>query len=223
MGCDTDTESRKGVYMKVLLLNGSPHKNGCTYTALSMVSEQLEKNGIETEIVHIAAKPVRGCSACGTCKKKGNKRCVYLDGGVNEVIDKLESIDGLIVGSPVYYASPNGTVLSFLDRLFYAGGSYLASKPAAAVVSARRAGTTASLDTLNKYFTINRMPIVSSNYWNMVHGNTPEEVMQDEEGAQIMRVLADQMAWMLKCIEAGKQAGIAVPEGEPKIATNFIR
>ncbi|MGN0268439.1 MAG: flavodoxin family protein [Lachnospiraceae bacterium] len=209
--------------MKVLLLNGSPHKNKCTFTALSIVADQLQANGIDTEIVHIAAKPVRGCSGCGSCRKNDKKRCIYLDGGVNEVIDKLESADGLIVGSPVYYASPNGTVLSFLDRMFYAGGSYLSSKPAAAVVSARRAGTTASLDAINKYFTINRMPIVSSNYWNMVHGSTAEDVLKDEEGCQTMRILADQMAWMLKCIEAGKQAGIEVPAGEPKIATNFIR
>lgn len=209
--------------MKVLLLNGSPHKNKCTFTALSIVADQLQAKGIDTEIVHIAAKPVRGCSGCGSCRKNDKKRCIYLDGGVNEVIDKLESADGLIVGSPVYYASPNGTVLSFLDRMFYAGGSYLSSKPAAAVVSARRAGTTASLDAINKYFTINRMPIVSSNYWNMVHGSTAEDVLKDEEGCQTMRILADQMAWMLKCIEAGKQAGIEVPAGEPKIATNFIR
>ena len=209
--------------MKVLLLNGSPHKNKCTFTALSIVADQLQANGIDTEIVHIAAKPVRGCSGCGSCRKNDKKRCIYLDGGVNEVIDKLESADGLIVGSPVYYASPNGTVLSFLDRMFYAGGSYMSSKPAAAVVSARRAGTTASLDAINKYFTINRMPIVSYNYWNMVHGSTAEDVLKDEEGCQTMRILADQMAWMLKCIEAGKQAGIEVPAGEPKIATNFIR
>ena len=209
--------------MKVLLLNGSPHKNGCTYTALSIIAEQLEKNGVESEIVHLAAKPVRGCSSCGTCKKSGKKRCVFLDGGVNEVIDKLEAADGLIVGSPVYYASPNGTVLSFLDRMFYAGGSYLTNKPAAAVVSARRAGTTAALDAITKYFTINRMPIVSSNYWNMVHGSCAEDVLKDEEGMQIMRVLADQMAWILKCIEAGKQTGINAPEGEAKIMTNFIR
>lgn len=209
--------------MKVLLLNGSPHKDKCTFTALSIVADQLQAKGIDTEIVHIAAKPVRGCSGCGSCRKNDKKRCIYLDGGVNEVIDKLESADGLIVGSPVYYASPNGTVLSFLDRMFYAGGSYMSSKPAAAVVSARRAGTTASLDAINKYFTINRMPIVSSNYWNMVHGSTAEDVLKDEEGCQTMRILADQMAWMLKCIEAGKQAGIEVPAGEPKIATNFIR
>ena len=209
--------------MKVLLLSGSPHKSGCTHTALSIIAEQLEKNGIESEIVHIAAKPVRGCTGCSTCKKDVKNRCVFVDGGVNEVIDRLESCDGLIVGSPVYYASPNGTVLSFLDRMFCAGSSYLVNKPAAAVVSARRAGTTASLDALNKYFTINRMPVVSSNYWNMVHGNTPEEVLQDEEGVQIMHVLADQMSWLLKCIEAGKQAGIAAPAGEEKIKTNFIR
>lgn len=209
--------------MKVLLLNGSPHKNKCTFTALSIVADQLQANGIDTEIVHIAAKPVRGCSGCGSCRKDDKKRCIYLDGGVNEVIEKLESADGLIVGSPVYYASPNGTVLSFLDRMFYAGGSYLSSKPAAAIVSARRAGTTASLDAINKYFAINRMPIVSSNYWNMVHGSTAEDVLKDEEGCQTMRILADQMAWMLKCIEAGKQAGIEVPAGEPKVSTNFIR
>ena len=142
---------------------------------------------------------------------------------MNEVIDKLETADGLIVGSPVYYASPNGTVLSFLDRMFCAGSAYLVNKPAAAVVSARRAGTTASLDAINKYFTINRMPVVSSNYWNMVHGNSPEEVQKDEEGMQILRVLADQMSWLLKCIEAGKQAGITAPAGEEKIKTNFIR
>lgn len=209
--------------MKVLLLNGSPHKNGCTYTALSIIAAQLEKNGVESEIVHIAAKPVRGCSACGTCKKDDKNHCVFLDGGVNEAIDKLEDADALIVGSPVYYASPNGTVLSFLDRMFCAGSSHLANKPAAAVVSARRAGTTASLDAINKYFTINRMPIVSSNYWNMVHGNCPEDVMKDEEGVQIMQVLADQMSWLLKCIEAGKQAGITAPADEEKIKTNFIR
>lgn len=209
--------------MKVLLLNGSPHKNGCTYAALSIIAEQLSKNGIDSEIVHIAAKPVRGCCACGSCKKNDKKRCVFLDGGVNEVIDKLEEIDALIVGSPVYYASPNGTVLSFLDRMFCAGSSYLVNKPAAAIVSARRAGTTASLDAINKYFSINRMPIVSSNYWNMVHGSCPEDVMKDEEGMQIMRILAEQMSWLLRCIEAGKQAGIQAPGGEPKIATNFIR
>lgn len=205
------------------MLNGSPHKAGCTYTALTEIAKQLEKNGIESEIVHIAAKPVRGCSACNSCSKNGTKRCVFVDGGVNEVIDKLETADALIVGSPVYYASPNGTVLSFLDRMFYAGGSYLVNKPAAAVVSARRAGTTATLDAINKYFMINRMPIVSSNYWNMVHGSNPEQVLQDEEGLQIMRTLANQMAWLLKCMEAGKQAGIAQPECEAKIMTNFIR
>ena len=145
--------------MKVLLLNGSPHKNGCTYTALSAVAKQLEANGIESEIVHIAAKPVRGCSGCGTCKKDDKKHCVFLDGGVNEVIDKLEAADGLIVGSPVYYASPNGTVLSFLDRMFCAGSAYLVNEPGAAVVSARRAGTTASLDAINKYLPSTACPL----------------------------------------------------------------
>ena len=209
--------------MKVLLLNGSPHKSGCTHTALSIIAEQLEKNGIESEIVHIAAKPVRGCTGCSTCKKDVKNRCVFVDGGVNEVIDRLESCDGLIVGSPVYYASPNGTVLSFLDRMFCAGSSYLVNKPAAAVVSARRAGTTASLDALNKYFTINRMPVVSSNYWNMVHGTNPAEVAQDLEGMQMMRTLGRNMAWLLKSIDAGRREGLAQPETEPRVKTNFVR
>lgn len=204
--------------MKVILLNGSPHKEGCTDTALREVESSLIANGIETERIWIGGS-AWGCTACGACKKTG--RCV-VDDAVNEVLEKMETSDGLIVGSPVYYASPNGSLVSFLDRLFYAGNCF-AYKPAAAIASARRAGTTATLDMLNKYFTISNMMVVSSQYWNMVHGNSPQEVRQDQEGLQIMRTLGANMAWLLKCIEAGKAAGVALPKQEEKIRTNFIR
>lgn len=206
--------------MKVLLINGSPNKNGCTYTALAEIEKELNKNNIETEIFQIGNKPIRGCTACGKCS--GN-RCIFNDDVVNEALEKCENIDGFIVGSPVYYASANGAVVSLLDRMFYAGGSLLKYKPAAAIASARRAGTTTTLDILNKYFTISCMPIVSSQYWNMVHGNNPDEVKQDLEGLQIMRTLGKNMAWLLKCIEAGKENGINIPEQEPRQRTNFIR
>ena len=185
--------------MKVLLLNGSPHEKGCTYRALTEVAGALTNEGIETEIVHIG---------------KGDP--------VNAFLDKMEHADGLVVGSPVYYASANGSLYSFLDRLFYAGSCF-AFKPAAAVASARRAGTTATLDSMNKYFTISQMPVVSSQYWNMVHGNSPEEVEQDLEGLQVMRTVGKNMAWLLHCIEAGKAAGITTPEPEQRLRTNFIR
>jgi len=206
--------------MKVLLINGSPNKNGCTYTALAEIEKELNKNNIETEIFQIGNKPIRGCTACGKCS--GN-RCIFNDDVVNEALEKCENIDGFIVGSPVYYASANGAVVSLLDRMFYAGGSLLKYKPAAAIASARRAGTTATLDILNKYFTISCMPIVSSQYWNMVHGNNPDEVKQDLEGLQIMRTLGKNVAWLLKCIESGKENGINIPEQEPRQRTNFIR
>ncbi len=206
--------------MKVLLINGSPNKNGCTYTALAEIEKELNKNNIETEIFQIGNKPIRGCTACGKCS--GN-RCIFNDDVVNEALEKCENIDGFIVGSPVYYASANGAVVSLLDRMFYAGGSLLKYKPAAAIASARRAGTTTTLDILNKYFTISCMPIVSSQYWNMVHGNNPDEVKQDLEGLQIMRTLGKNMAWLLKCIESGKENGINIPEQEPRQRTNFIR
>lgn len=206
--------------MKVLLINGSPNKNGCTYTALAEIEKELNKENIETEIFHIGKKPIRGCTACGKCS--GN-RCIFNDDIVNEALEKCEKIDGFIVGSPVYYASANGAVVSLLDRMFYAGSSLLKYKPAAAIASARRAGTTATLDILNKYFTISCMPIVSSQYWNMVHGNTSEEVIKDLEGMQIMRTLGKNMAWMLKCIEAGKEKGINIPKQEERQRTNFIR
>ncbi len=207
--------------MKVLLLNGSPHAKGCTFAALSEVAKELETQGIQTEILQIGTQPVRGCIGCRRCRTTGH--CIFDDGIVNLVIDKAAEADGFIVGSPVYYASANGALIALLDRIFYAGSKNFVYKPAAAVVSARRAGTTASFDELNKYFTISQMPVVSSQYWNMVHGNTPDEVRQDLEGMQIMRTLGRNMAWLLRCIEAGKKANVSLPEAEPRVATNFIR
>lgn len=206
--------------MKVILVNGSPHEKGCTYTALCEVEKALKNNGIETEIFHIGNKPITGCIACGACAKLG--RCFAAD-TVNPFIEKAQSADGFIFGSPVYYASASGSITSFMDRAFYSGGRFLKNKPAACVVSCRRGGASAAFDQLNKYFTISNMPIVSSQYWNQVHGNTPEQVMQDEEGLQTMRTLGNNMAWLLKCIEAGRAAGIEPPEREPLIRTNFIR
>ena len=207
--------------MHVLLLNGSPHKKGCTFTALDCVAKQLESHGLTTEIVHIGTKPVMGCIACGKCAKTGY--CVFADDGVNACIDRLKEADGFVVGSPTYYASANGALCAFLDRLFYCKSAPYAFKPAAAVVSCRRGGASANFDRINKYFTISRMPVVSSQYWNSVHGNTPEEVLQDAEGLQTMRTLADNMAWLIRCIACGREAGILPPEREEWIATNFIR
>ena len=207
--------------MKVLLINGSPKAKGCTYTALCEIADELEKENIETEILHLGKDPIRGCTACGGCYKTG--RCIFNDDIVNVGIEKVKEVDGLIVGSPVHYASASGAVTSFLDRLFYAGGRALAFKPGAAIVSCRRGGATAAFEQLNKYFTISNMPVVSSQYWNMVHGNTPDEVRQDLEGMQVMRVLGRNMAWMLKSIQAGKEAGIKLPEQEERARTNFIR
>lgn len=206
---------------KILLVNGSSNPEGCTYTALREVASALEKEGLQTEIFQLGKDPVRDCIGCGGCRKLG--KCVFDENRVNEFVDLARQADGFVFGTPVYYAHPSGRIQSFLDRVFYSGGSAFAFKPGAAVASARRAGTTASLDVLNKYFTINQMPVVSSNYWNMVHGNTPEEVKQDLEGLQIMRVIGQNMAWMVKCIEAGKAAGIGYPQTEAKVKTNFIR
>lgn len=206
--------------MKVLLINGSPNAKGCTYTALSEVEKILNENNIETEMIQIGNKAIRGCIGCGGCKS--TKKCVFDDDLVNEVIAKMESADGLIIGSPVYFASPNGNLMSMLDRMFYAGDCF-AHKPAAAVVSARRAGTTVSLDDLNKYFSIRQMLTVGSTYWNMVHGSKPEDVLCDEEGLQTMRNLGRNMAWILKCIEAGAATGIKAPAAEREKWTNFIR
>lgn len=208
--------------MKVLLINGSSRKEGCTFTALTEVAKSLEMNGIDTEIVQTGANAIRDCVGCGACKGNDNG-CIFKDDIVNEIIEKAKTADGFIFGSPVYYAHPSGRILSLMDRLFYAGARHFAFKPAAAIVSARRAGTTASIDAVTKHFTINQMPVVSSNYWNMVHGNSPDDVKQDLEGLQIMRVLGENMAWLLKCIEAGKNTGINTPQTEKKIWTNFIR
>lgn len=209
--------------MKVLLFNGSSNTHGCTYTALEEIASALQNNGIETEIIQIGKDAVRDCIGCGACRKIDGK-CVLKDDIVNEIIEKAKTADGFIFGSPVYYAHPSGRLLSFMDRIFYAGGANFAFKPAAAIVSARRAGTTASLDAITKHFTINQMPVVSSNYWPMVHGaqNSPDDVKQDLEGLQIMRVLGNNMAWLLKCIEAGRKAGIDKPQAEERVWTNFI-
>lgn len=208
--------------MKVLMLNGSPNEKGCTYTALCEVAGALEAEGIESEIFQLGKQPIRGCIGCGGCGRNGG-RCVFDDDAVNRAIEKAEKADAYVIGSPVYFASPNGALIALLDRMFYAGGSCFAYKPGAAVVSARRAGTTVSIDEINKYFSIRNMPIVSSKYWTMVHGNTPEEVQKDLEGMQNMRVLGKNMAWLLKCLDAGKKAGISVPQGETPVKTNFIR
>ena len=207
--------------MKVLLVNGSSNLKGCTYTALCEVAKVLKENEIETEIVQLGNGPIRDCIGCGACRNNGGV-CAFNEDNVNAFIEKAKTADGFVFGSPVYYAHPSGRLLALLDRLFYAGGSAFAFKPGAAIVSARRAGTTSSLDAITKHFTINNMPVVSSNYWNMVHGNTPEEVMRDKEGLQIMQVIGKNMAWLLKCIEAGKEKGI-VPQPVDKIMTNFIR
>lgn len=204
--------------MKVLLVNGSFHQKGCTYTALCEVEKALNANGIQTEIYQIG-NATSGCRGCRACKKLG--KCV-IDDGVNEFVEKAANFDGFVFGSPVYYASAAGALVSFMDRAFYSGGRNFAYKPAAAVVSCRRAGASTTFDVINKYFTINNMPVVGSNYWNEIHGNTAEEAAQDEEGLQTMRVLGNNMAWLLKCIELGKLEGLE-PVKEKKIMTNFIR
>ena len=205
--------------MKVLLINGSPNAKGCTYTALTEVEKELHKEGIETEIIHVGNKDIRGCIACKSCYKTG--KCVFND-LVNEVKDKFEEADGLIIGSPVYFSSPNGTLLSFLDRLFYISSFDKRAKVGASVVSCRRGGNTATFDVLNKYFTISQMPVVSSRYWNMVHGSNAEQVQQDEEGLWTMRVLGKNMAFLMKCIALGKEQ-YGLPEKEEPKFTNFIR
>lgn len=206
--------------MKVLLVNGSPHEKGCTYTALSEVAKTLNEEGIETEIFWVGIKPIGGCMGCGYCFKNG--KCV-LDDVVNEFVEKAGEADGFIFGSPVHYAGASGAVTSFMDRAFYSGKGVFRYKPASAVISARRAGTTAAYDQLNKYFGISEMPIISSRYWNMVHGTNPAEVVKDEEGMQTMRMLGRNMAYYLKCIEAGRKCGVELPVQEERKVTNFIR
>ena len=205
--------------MKVLLVNGSPHKNGCTYTALAEVEKALNENGVETEMIWLGTNAIEGCRGCRACAKLW--KCV-IDDQVNAFMEKAVEADGFVFGSPVHYASAGGALVAFMDRLFYSSSRKLAYKPAACVVSCRRGGASATFDVLNKYFTINNMPVVSSNYWNEIHGNTAEEAAQDIEGLQTMRVLGNNMAWLLKCIEAGKAAGIE-PQKEKKVLTNFIR
>lgn len=206
--------------MKVLMLNGSPKANGNTYTALLEIGKQLNKENIEYEIVQIGGAPMRDCIGCGRCTEDG---CIFSDGGVNEFIAKAKEADGFVFGTPVYYAHPSGRILSFLDRVFYSGGRAFKFKPAASVAVARRAGTTASFDCLNKYFGISQMPVAGSTYWNNVHGAVPGEVSFDEEGMRTMRNLARNLAWMIRCFDAGKKNGIPLPETETGNKTNFIR
>lgn len=210
--------------MKVLLLNGSPNEHGCTYTALCEVARALNESGVETETLWIGNRAVRGCIGCGGCAKSGRRRCVFEDDLVNAALDRMQACDGLVVGSPVHYAAAGGSITSFLDRMFYAGGSQLRTKVGAAVCSARRAGTTSTLDQLSKYFTICGMPIAPSQYWPMVHGNTPEDVLKDEEGLQIMRMLGRNMAYMIRAFALARENRLLPPEMEkPKKRTNFIR
>ena len=206
--------------MKVLMLNGSSKANGNTYHALEVAGRQLKADGIDYEIFQIGPAPVRDCIGCNRCTDEG---CVFTDDGVNEFIAKAKEADGFIFGTPVYYAHPSGRILSFLDRAFYSSEDAFAFKPGAAVAIARRGGTTASFDAVNKYFGISNMPVVSSSYWNIAHGCTPGEVTQDAEGMQTMRNLARNMAWMLKCFEAGKASGVSLPAIERGSRTNFIR
>lgn len=210
--------------MKVLLINGSPHKEGCTYTALNEVAAVLNKQEIDTDIFWIGNKALSGCIACKTCVEKN--QCVF-DDKVNEFLNIAGDYDGFVFGTPVHWGGASGSITSFMDRVFYAdlcgGGDRFLLKPAAVVTSARRAGTTATWDQLNKYFGLMQMPIITSRYWNMVHGASPEQVKQDLEGLQVMRVLGNNMAYFLHCKEAAKKMGIKIPEQEPMVFTNFIR
>ena len=210
--------------MKVLLINGSPNKNGCTFTALNEIALTLELEGIETEIYHIGKDPIAPCRACRACGKIGH--CVIND-KVNEFVEYARNFDGYVIGSPVHYGSAAGSIVPFLDRAFFvdymSGHNSFIHKPATAIVSARRAGTTATLDQLNKYFQINQMPIISGRYWNMVHGQNPDEVKQDEEGMQNMRILARNLAYHLKCKELALKAGLNPPKEEEVVYTNFIK
>lgn len=210
--------------MKVLLVNGSPHKEGCTYTALCEVSGTLNQNGIDTDVFWIGKQPLSGCIACHACAK--SNRCVFED-SVNEFLDIAGDYDGFVFGSPVHWGGASGAITSFLDRAFYADlngrGNRFLLKPAAAILSARRAGTTAAWDQLNKYFGLMQMPIITSRYWNMVHGTNPDEVRQDLEGMQTMQILGHNMAYFLKCKEMGSKLGIPMPPQDPFVFTNFIR
>lgn len=209
--------------MKVLLTNGSPHKTSCTYTALCEVAKALNENGIDTDIFWIGNKPISGCIACKTCVK--NNHCIF-DDTVNEFLKIAQDYDGFIFGTPVHWGGASGNMTSFMDRVFYAdlcgGGNRFLLKPAATVISARRAGTTATWDQVNKYYGLMQMPIITSRYWNMVHGTNPEEVKQDLEGMQTMKVLGNNMAFFLNCKNVGMKMGIKQPEQEQITFTNFI-
>ena len=207
--------------MNVLLINGSPNPRGCTHRALSEVASALEQCGVSTQLFHIGNGPVRGCIGCGGCGQTG--RCAFSDDCLNDLLARAEAADGLVVGTPVHYAASAGAISCLLDRMFTAIPDKLAYKPAACVVSCRRGGASAAFDQLNKYFTINKMPVVSSQYWNSVHGSAPQDVEQDAEGLQIMRVLGRNMAWLLYCIQAGREAGVPMPEQEEHLWTSFIR
>ena len=204
--------------MKTLLINGSPKKEGNTFVALSEVAKALENNSVETKIISIGKKAVQGCTSCNKCHELG--RCIFKDQLYEEIRDNLKEADALVIGTPVYYAGPNGALCAILDRVFYSSSEYLEYKPAASVAVCRRGGASAAFDRLNKYFTISNMPVVSSQYWNMVHGMLPGEAAQDAEGLQTMRTLGKNMAWMLKNLKAGSQP---TPEAEPWMPTNFIR
>ena len=206
--------------MKVILVNGSPHPKGCTYTALKEVEGSLNQNGIATEIFQLGNKPISGCIGCGSCLKTG--KC-FMEDKVNEFLANVPEADGFVFGTPVHFAASSGMLSSFMDRVFYGRRNLFSNKLGAAVASCRRGGATATLDEVNKYFGISNMPVVSSQYWNMVHGNKSEEVLKDEEGMQTMRTLGNNMAWLLKSIEAGKKAGVKLPENEAIVSTNFIR
>ena len=206
--------------MKVILVNGGPHEKGCTYTALEEVSNTLQKNAIETEIMWLGNNPIAGCIGCNACLKTG--KCFRGD-IVNEFLEKAKNADGFVFGTPVHFASMSGALTSFMDRIFYGRGELFKNKPACGVMSCRRGGASATFDEINKYFAMNNMPIVTSQYWNQVHGTNPEEVRKDEEGMQTMRTLGNNMAWLLKCIDVAKKNGIEYPEKEKPIKTNFIR
>ena len=208
--------------MHVIAINGSPKANGNTFQALKIVTDELEKYGVSTEIIHIGNKNIRGCMACGVCGKNKNEKC-FIEDEVNIIIQKMKASDGIIIGSPVYYASIAGTMKCFLDRSFYvcsANGGILRHKVGASVVAARRSGEVAAFDNLNHYFTAAEMFVTSSNYWNVIHGGSPGEIRQDEEGMQIMRVLGKNMAWIMKQLESGNELP---PEKEVKIKTSFVR
>lgn len=207
--------------MKVLLINGSPHKDGCTAAALKIIADELASQGVESEIFWTGTGAVHSCMGCGYCRKAG--KCMYNDDVVNQLGELVKDADGYIFGAPVHYASPAGGFIAVLDRLFYSHGRYMKYKPAACVVSARRAGTTASYDVLNKYIGISSMIQVPSTYWNMVHGSKAEDVYKDEEGVSIMRALGSNMAWILKLLDKAKGTELERPVEVKKVMTNFIR